>query len=278
MIHQWFRVNRDRHCVVCDHDDWCTYSDLGACCMRVESSKPMRNGGWLHGAGSSTAEQSPYKRQMTGSSPAPPIVDFGKLIDRWRKEKAGELEPLAATLGVKQRDLVDLHACWAPDYHAFAFPMFNADGNVVGIRLRNEQFKWSVKGSHPGLFIPFNAINRVSMTQILITEGPTDTASALTLGFFAIGRPACRGCEQMVVDVLKQLRVTEIVIVYDNDEHLDKTGRRIRPGPRGAEELALKIPFRCSRFVPPTKDLREFLTLGGTRELLLSCVDTCIRT
>jgi hypothetical protein len=245
--------------------------------MRIESPRPLKNGGWLHGARSSKAEQSLYKRQVAGSTPAAPI-DFRKLINRWRKEKAGELEPLAATLGVQKEDLIDLHTCWAPEYRAFAFPMSNADGDVVGIRLRNDQFKWSVKGSHQGLFIPFSAVGRFPLDLIIITEGPTDTAAALALGFFAIGRPACRGCEQMVVDVLRQLPVKEVVICYDNDEHIDKMGKRIRPGPKGAEDLARQIPFRCSRFVPPTKDLREFLTLGGTRELLLSCVDTSIRT
>jgi hypothetical protein len=82
----------------------------------------------------------------------------------------------------------------------------------------------------------------------------------------------------MVVDVLRQLCIKEVVIVYDNDEHIDKRGRRIRPGPEGAERLARIIPFRCSRFVPPTKDLREFLTMGGTRELLLSVINSTVRT
>jgi hypothetical protein len=275
---EWHRVNRHRTCEICDHADWCTYSDLGACCMRIESQRPMRNGGWLHLARSSKVEQPLYKRQVAGSTPAAPTVDFKKLIDRWRKEKAGELEPFAATLGVHQQDLVDLHACWAPDYHAFAFPMFAADGSVVGIRLRNEQFKWSVKGSHPGLFIPFSAVRRVPLDMVLITEGPTDTAAALAIGCFAIGRPSCRGCEEMIVDVLRQIGVREIVVVYDNDEHIDKRGRKIRPGPEGAERLARVIPFRVSGFVPPTKDLREFVTIGGTRELLLSVIRNNFKT
>lgn len=275
---EWFRVNRYRVCEICDHADWCTYSDLGACCMRVESNKPMKNGGWLHGARSSRVEQPLYKRPMTGSSPAAPI-DFLKLITRWRKEKAGELEPLAATLGVRQQDLVDLHACWAPDHRAFAFPMFDAEGNITGIRLRNDRYKWSVEGSHPGLFIPFSAMNRVPLDMVLITEGPTDTASALTLGFFAIGRPTCRGCEQLVVDVLHQLTVKDVVVCYDNDEHFDKRGKLIQPGARGADSLCKMIPwpFRVSKFIPPTKDLRAFLAMGGTRELLLSVINGSVK-
>lgn len=244
--------------------------------MRVESPRPLRNGGWLHlSARSSKVEQPLYKRQVAGSTPAAPI-DFRKLIDRWRREKAGELEAFAAMLGVKQEDLTDLHTCWSPDHRAFAFPMYDAEGNVAGIRLRNNQFKWSVKGSHPGLFIPYKAIHRVPLDRVLITEGPTDTAAALTLGFFAIGRPTCRGCEELIVAVLNDISARNVIIVQDNDEHYDKRGKLIRPGASGAESLCkrLRWPFRVKRFIPPTKDLRDFMSLGGTRELFLSALQT----
>jgi DNA primase len=165
--------------------------------------------------------------------------------------------------------LIDLHTCWSPDHRAFAFPMYDAEGNVTGIRLRKDQFKWSVKGSHSGLFIPYSAIRRVSLDYLLITEGPTDTAAALTIGFFAIGRPACLGCERIVIDVLKELSVKNVVMCVDNDE----------PGLRGAAKLRKMIPyqFKVSKFVPPTKDLRDFVSHGGTRDLLLSVVKQATR-
>jgi hypothetical protein len=65
----------------------------------------------------------------------------------------------------------------------------------------------------------------------------------------------------MVVDVLGQLHTKDVIVAYDNDEHLDSTGRLIRPGPFGAERLI--VLSVGSRFVPPTKDLRSFLTSGG---------------
>lgn len=215
---------------------------------------------------------------MDGSIPSP-APDFTKLIARWRTEKAGELESLAATLGVGQQDLTDLHTCWAPEHRAFAFPMYGPDGFVVGIRLRGEQYKWSVKGSHPGLFIPYSAIRRVNLDFVLITEGPTDTAAGLRLGLFAIGRPSCRGCEETVVQVLQELGAKNVILVYDNDEHYDKRGVLVQPGVKGADSLRKTIPwpFKVSKFIPPTKDLREFLTIGGTKDLLLSMVRTAVR-
>ena len=233
-------------------------------------------GGWLHSSGRLTAVQ---PLAVKARPIAEPTRNFAALIARWRKEKAGELESFAATLGVQQQDLVDLHTAWAPEYRAFAFPMYDSEGFIVGIRLRGEQYKWSVKGSHPGLFVPYNAIRRMSLDFVLITEGPTDTAAGLTLGLFSIGRPACRGCEQLVVDVLKDLGAKNIVLVYDNDEHYDKRGVLVQPGVKGADTLRKMIPwpFKVSKFIPPTKDLREFLTMGGTKDLFLSMVRSAVR-
>lgn len=44
------RVTKKRPCRVCAHPDWCGISPDGALavCMRVESMKSARNGGWIH--------------------------------------------------------------------------------------------------------------------------------------------------------------------------------------------------------------------------------------
>jgi len=46
----WRRVSRQSPCSVCGRADWCTFTSDGtaACCMRVESQRPLKNGGWLH--------------------------------------------------------------------------------------------------------------------------------------------------------------------------------------------------------------------------------------
>jgi len=46
----WNRVSRRTPCPVCSRPDWCGVSTDGmvACCMRVESGRALRNGGWLH--------------------------------------------------------------------------------------------------------------------------------------------------------------------------------------------------------------------------------------
>lgn len=276
----WQRVSRRDPCKICGKGDWCTYTDRGACCMRVESCKPMRNGGWWHSGGGKApfvAVGEPVRTLPRSGTPPP---NFAALISRWRKEKAGELEPYAATLGVGKQDLDDLHVAYAPEYQAFAFPMYKPDGSISGIRLRNSQRKWSVLGSHNGLFIPFAAIRRVaSLNPVLLVEGPTDTAAGLALGFLTIGRPNNLTGGEMIAEVLKELQIIkDIIVVYDNDEHIDSMGKRIRPGPMGAERLIKVLCRPVHRFIPPTKDLRSFLTNGGTRELLLSVVRSTVHS
>jgi hypothetical protein len=235
----------------------------------------MHNGGYFHPSGHLNAVQ------PLASKPARPIVgptrNFSALIERWRREKAGELEPFAAILGVERQDLMDLHTCWANEYKAFAFPMYNPGGDVVGIRLRNDFHKWSVKGGHNGLFIPWGALKRLPLDVVMICEGPTDTAAGLALGIFSIGRPMCLGCEDMVSEVLKQIKPKTLIVCFDNDERV-VNGKRIRPGPIGAERLISHLRCRATRFVPPTKDLRSFLTGGGSRSLLLSIIGGTVRT
>jgi hypothetical protein len=55
-------------------------------------------------------------------------------------------------------------------------------------------------------------------TTLLIGEGPADVAAAVDLGFNVIGRPACVGCEDIIVQMAKGGAGTTLFIVADNDE------------------------------------------------------------
>jgi phage/plasmid primase-like uncharacterized protein len=174
---------------------------------------------------------------------------------------------LADHLHLSVEALNEIGTVYAERFQAYAFPMLLPSGELAGIRLRNDQGKkWAVKGSKAGLFIPFNAIKRLSMDPFFVCEGPTDTAAALTLGIFAIGRPACLGQEKMVAEMVRTNRVRHTFICCDNDG----------PGVRGAARLAQSIPGKVTRFCPPTKDLREFVEIGGTKELLCSLLKNMI--
>jgi phage/plasmid primase-like uncharacterized protein len=164
---------------------------------------------------------------------------------------------LAGALGVSAAALASLNAVYAPPHQAWAFPMKDGYGNAVGVRLRaNDGRKWAVRGSRQGIFLPETEPQR----RVYVCEGPTDTAAALTIGLFAVGRPSCNCGGAEIRTACQRLGIREAVIVADND----------RPGLQGAARVAGELGVKACIFVPPAKDIREFVQLGGTRQLIES--------
>lgn len=248
----WQRVTKKAPCPICNHGDWCTVGATGTCCMRVESSHPLKNGGWLHAHSSGPKVPLPKKSKL----PAVPSINSTKLILQWAEETPETgLQTLAGSLGVSEDSLASLNAVWAKQHRAWAFPMRDGYGNPVGIRLRaDDGRKWAVTGSRQGIFIPASDPQPVAY----ICEGPTDTAAALTLGFFAMGRPSCNCGGIDLRTACRQLGVRRVVLVADNDQ----------PGQQGAVRVGQDIGLPRLIWTPPTKDIREFLKAGGTRALI----------
>ncbi len=185
-------------------------------------------------------------------------TDFSKLAaDYQQTVKPEALDRLAHSLGLSAESLTRLGIGWSGKHRAWAFPMQNAGGNVLGIRLRLPGGeKLSVKGGREGLFIPKDIGNYV---PLLICEGPTDTAALLDLNFLAIGRPSCSGGTKLIVYFIQKVKPPNVVIVADADT----------PGQRGAENLAAVLVSYCKavRIIsPPTgvKDARQWKQYGAT--------------
>lgn len=289
--HKWIRVKPKDRCKICGKPDYCTYApEAGlALCMRVESDRPSTNalGGWIHRTGDSPRPYVPTVRSVSRiPAIAPTPIDLAGQWERWLKKTDGyHVDGFAMSLGVDTDSLIALGCAWAdrewadPQKRGWAspawvFPMKDATGNVIGIRVRGEQGgKWAVKGSQNGLFIP----DRESETDqtLWIVEGPTDCAAALTLGLNAIGRPSCSACDDLVVAFIREQKIRRAVIISDNDKP-DKLG--VVAGVRGAAKLQDAMPIFSCIWTPPTKDLREFLRLGGTRELIETSVTNLVWT
>lgn len=256
----WIRVSKAHRCPVCDHADWCTFApDNGlACCMRVESGKPARNGGYMHQLGDKTVLRPlPIKPEKIPTIDARAVM-AGFSQDTW----LGMQQDFAVSLGVSLDALNALGCCWARGYNAWAFPMKDWQGNTIGIRLRDHTgHKWAVRGSRAGLFYMEQGQGFFPLLEqprtIYICEGPTDTAAGLSMGVATVGRPSCMGCEEETNNLLRRLKCREAVIVMDNDE----------PGHKGAVKLAAMLTVPCVIWCPPAKDLRQFYTSGGTKEM-----------
>lgn len=256
----WLRVTKQNRCPVCEHPDWCMIGERFVLCNRVQSPMAKPGGGWLH-----PLDSQPKPVTKPKPVPPPPVIHAAKLIAGWASATPqGYLESLAAGLGVSIPSLAALNASWASSYRAWAFPMRDGYGEPIGIRLRaDDGRKWAVRGSRAGLFIPQIAPQPVAY----VTEGPTDTAAALTLGLFAIGRPSCNSGGLELRAACKRLGVREVVMVADDD----------KPGLEGAKSVAgqIRLPYRI--WVPPCKDIREFLNAGGTAALIQSDLKNIVR-
>ncbi|MDD4862279.1 MAG: hypothetical protein PHI33_09215, partial [Smithellaceae bacterium] len=167
-------------CPVCGKKDWCCdFPSLGkTCCMRIKSDKPAHNGGWWHQI-KDMPKKVEYHKQIKPQRP----VNLKRTWESWSSmTDDDDIKTCALRLGVSSESLSDLGMAWAWQYGAWAFPMRDGAGGVVGIRLRGETGKkWAVAGSRQGVFMP---TAWPESTQVaLICEGPTDTAAALSIGF-----------------------------------------------------------------------------------------------
>jgi hypothetical protein len=232
--------------------------------MRAQSAKPLRNGGFLHWLVDRPQRPLPPPRPKRQE----PAEDFAAMLEAWGREtdEHGIFEQ-AKALGVSFDALRALGMVWASRHAAWAFPMRDGKGAIIGVRLRAEDGrKWAVRGSRAGLiYDPALA----GAAPLLICEGPTDTAAALTLGFAAIGRPSCRGQEDLLKTRLRRWR-DDVVIVADHDT--PKTAG-VRPGLAGALDLARDLGRPVRVILPGScKDLREWVRSGATREDVLQTV------
>ncbi len=258
---EWTRVNRANRCPVCNHDTWCCVTKDGAAalCMRAPSDYPkqLRSGetGWIHKLTDAPAVFVPLARKPAET----PKLDCAPMLAKWQdKTKPEWVEEFADYLGVSALSLTQLGVCWAAEYRAWAFPMKDGGGSVVGIRLRDEKGgKFAVKGSKQGLFMP----NTTPLATAYIVEGPTDCAAGLTLGLYTIGRPSCSGGVFELKAGIPRLGIKQLVVVSDNDG----------PGLAGARALTEVIPLPACVCTLPTKDLRGFVQSGGTAEVL-NCI------
>ena len=256
MKNGWNRVNGQHPCAVCGKPDWCGYDDEGAaCCMRIASDRPARNGGWIHNATERPAVTLPRRERIAAEAYEAP--DFNatlwwqtvRFVAKWDR-----MESWAHRLGLPIAALDVMGACGLGEM--LTFPMHNGLGQVCGIRTRNpDGAKRAVTGSRAGVFLPtFH-----DGAEPLVCEGPTDATAALALGFWPIGRPSCMGCERHVVDTCRRLGLSRVTVCADADG----------PGITGARKLAdvLHASHIAIRMVTPYgyKDLRDWFKAGATR-------------
>ena len=137
-------------------------------------------------------------------------------------------EGLAFGLGLDGASFAALAVRYDAAKECMSFPMRTPQGEIPGLRYR-----------------------------LVITEGPTDTAAALSLGLNAVGRSSCLSGVPLIRDLVHARQIRRVTIVADHD----------RPGMDGAHRLAAALPVLSRILVPPEgiKDMRDWYRQGLTR-------------
>ncbi|MCX5660408.1 MAG: toprim domain-containing protein [Planctomycetota bacterium] len=249
--------------------------ESAALCQRVESPKRVGDAGWLHRLREVALPPGPVRRVLrVAPEPAEtPVRDWAEVADRYAAAvDPDRLVQLADDLGLTVGSLRRLRIGWADDHGAWAFPMAGPASEVRGVRLRFPSgAKLSIKGGKEGLFIPvgLDAPGEAARGgRLLVTEGPTDCAALLDLGFDAVGRPSCTGGTLALAELVRLREATEVVIVADADA----------PGRRGAESLAVVLvtiapAVRIITPPDPVKDARAWKRAGATHQDVLQRIE-----
>jgi hypothetical protein len=257
------RVGRSHPCPICKKGDWCLTGTDIALCMRVESNRPkwLSDGslGYLHRIdGAPLPSMAELARK---SEPRKVQCDWGSRLKQWEQSHGlTSLNYLSKSLGVTRKSLELLGTVKSPQHSVWGFPMFDAKRNPIGIRLRHENGKkWSEPGSFNGLFIPDCPAEKT----MAICEGPTDTAAALTIGVYAIGRFNNCGGVDMIIEYIMVNKIKRVIIVADCDQDQIINDRVTNPGISGAIRLSGLLPVTSCTLTLPCKDMRAFVQRGG---------------
>ena len=121
------------------------------------------------------------------------------------------------------------------------------------------QKKWSRPGSRNGLFLARE--KPVDRSRLWVTEGASDTAAAIGLGVWTLGRASCGSSHNEVCRYVERQRARSVTVVADNDA----------PGLEGATRLARAIASSVAVvtvIAPPNdaSDLREWTRKGAVAQ------------
>ena len=259
MATTWKRVTPKNKCPCCGHDSWCRITSDGTAvqCMRVESPKPFpgESGGWIHKLGT-VVESKPVKREEERADKS---TDWLTLVKFYQKAFTHSVALSASQLlGVSVESLKRLRTGF--DGTALTFPMHDGKPQPIGIRRRfPDASKKCVEGSREGIFVPHDLNGEV---PLVVTEGPTDAAAALSIGLAAVGRPSCRGGLEYVVSIA---RGRPIILIPDGDAEGSPAWKATEKFI--AELRVFNLTVRVVR--PPLKDLRAYVNAGATKEMIL---------
>lgn len=222
-----------------------------------------QDAGWLHVL---VRDANPRKYKAPPKKFKPERLPNWNMLVRNCQNNLLDLSGLSKELGVTANSLSRLEVGWFRK--CYTFPMKDGNNRFIGIRMRAKKGKFAIPGSKNAIFWPLGVLAD-SKNTLYISEGPTDTAALLDLGFDAIGRASCNTGFAYIKQMIEHHR-RAVVIVGDKDEAKKRLdGSLYWPGHEGALILAKDLkPFvRSVKVIKPAwyKDVREWVRNGATR-------------
>ena len=265
---RWSNVTKDKPCPVCGRPNanhrskWCIVSpdgDAAICPFTPEGAKKyIEESGYLH-----VFKRRSIKTYTRERIPAAQKQSQRRVVN-WIVLQKFYHNRLTPSRLIRLSGQLDIHPsillCLGIGYegnNTWTFPMYNDTERIIGIRKRNCTGKTAVFGSRNGLFM-VTSPQPVNENILVVCEGPTDTAKALALGYYAIGKASCNTCETLIERYLYGKAIRDLfssvgfkkfstVVMADNDEvgihYANRLAKRI-----GAKVI---LPARG-------KDLREW--------------------
>ena len=274
MNSEWHNASKKEPCPICHHTDWCTMSNDGAVCVcrRVESDRPAKSGmGWIHRLGVEKRCRCRVEHKNStlhlASTPTPNFAALHAAFDGHPDLQEG----MAFGLGLDGAAFAAMDVRYNARLECMSFPMRDAHGKITGLRYRHlgTGKKWSAKGSKDGLFYAANGFAREDASksgrELVIVEGPTDTAAALAIGLNAVGRSSCMTGAALLREYIRARRIRRVTVVADGDEpHYRPNGSWWRPGLDGAKRLVQGLGVAARIVLPPPgiKDFRDWYRSG----------------
>ena len=172
--------------------------------------------------------------------------------------------------GVRPYAWNSIGAAWSTKKNAWMIPFRNAECQIIGFQFRSlAGAKWAMEGSALGLFIPRMKVAK----EVFISEGASDCATLISLGVYAIARPAAFACHDMLADFIRNQKIERAIIIADFDVKQSKNEVK-SAGIDSALKLKLKLPCESRIIVPPNgaKDIREAVIAGLDKKTFLEYV------
>lgn len=245
-------------CPICGREKYCLVADDGesVICTKVSNGAVRQlkgYSGWLHNkdrgfiSKSNVVKSPDYKPDNKYVQSFYAQLETGKSI----------LSPLAIGLNVPVRSLVQLGTRYANEI--WNFPMYDSNRQIIGVKRRNlEGKKWCLRSSQLGVYIPSTFDPEKS---VVVCEGESDTAAALSVGLNAIGRASATSCGAIIKELVSN--APEVVFVADNDSHLPPSDPNYMIGLKKSVEIAKKIKSATMIVYNENyKDLRDWVTSG----------------